>query len=108
MMARCFSRKSSRAARSMIAKSGFSFFQRETVEGCRHIRDAAPLSEVPVWRMTEQSASTICFVMTVGRPATGCAVGAVGAGVEVAVSRVYGLVFFMPSLYHTVFGRGGA
>ena len=55
-------------ARSRIATSGQSRFQRETVEGCTPARDAAALSDAPVSRITAQSKSSIGAFNPLGRP----------------------------------------
>src|SRR4051812_5851055 len=68
MIASCASRKSSRAARSRIAKSAQPVFHRETVEGCTPTRAAAALSETPVSRIAAQSASSTRSFSPLGRP----------------------------------------
>src|SRR4051812_47726433 len=112
MIASCAARKYSRAFRSRIAKSGFAFFQRETVEGCRHIPAAAALSEAPVRRMTSHSASAMRAVSWVGRP--GWVFGSGGAdgtdetgAADTADGGANKWVFIEPNLYHGVFGPGG-
>src|SRR3954471_17030674 len=82
MIASCAARKFSRAFRSRIAKSGRSFFQRETVEGRRQSRAAAELSEAPVRQITSHSASAMRGVNWVGRPGPCLGCGVLPGGAE--------------------------